>query len=482
MKKLFALFCFLASLAYSANHYIRSGASGSSNGTDWTNAWPTFAAANLAGFTRGDTYYVADGTYSERLYVNVAVSTTLWIYFKKATIADHGTATGWLDTYGDGVATITSADADATLDLDKGYISWDGQVGSGTTGHGFHIVNTAQTEGAKVYHVENGNTGPISFSHVDIEGGGFAGSANGTQGIYYLNFTATKGNYIGYCWIHNTTINGSVITKCVGTSYSDYGLLFENNVVSETGGCTDPAKHGQGMQLGQQTEMGYIVIRNNVYRNIVGSGMIVFLTSGDGCNHHDVLIYNNIFYITDTATYSVISPGAIWHEPQGSHTGTVIANFQILNNSFYNITGSTNLAQIVLNTTGIVGTGNVLKNNVWEKCTITSNHSGVTQTTNAYQTSGTGTNTGAGLAAAASGQITGSATTFTSAATYDFTLAAGGYAVGVGTDQSSLFTTYADGTTRTGTWNDGPLPLAAGTAGGSVFSGSLSLSGNIKIN
>ena len=72
-----------------ATRYIRAGASGANNGTDWTNAytsWPTFV--------RGDVYYVADGTYSD-LQCDTAVSGVQLITVKKAIEADHGTSTGW---------------------------------------------------------------------------------------------------------------------------------------------------------------------------------------------------------------------------------------------------------------------------------------------------------------------------------------------------------------------------------------------------
>src|SRR5262245_44026348 len=78
-----------------ANHYIRSGATG--NGSDWTNA----SSALPTSLVRGDTYYIADGSYSGYT-VDDAVSGTQVITLKKATAADHGTDTGWVSTYGDG--------------------------------------------------------------------------------------------------------------------------------------------------------------------------------------------------------------------------------------------------------------------------------------------------------------------------------------------------------------------------------------------
>lgn len=96
--------------AFAANHYIRDGGTASTTGTGscnsgGTGSWNTANACDQlpATLVRGDTYYVADGAYNGKT-LNTAVSSTTPITIKKATVADHGTDTGWLDTYGDGQA------------------------------------------------------------------------------------------------------------------------------------------------------------------------------------------------------------------------------------------------------------------------------------------------------------------------------------------------------------------------------------------
>jgi hypothetical protein len=59
--------------AEAANHYVRAGASGSANGNDWTNAYTTLPST----LTRGDTYYIADGTYAGRTFNTATNGTTL---------------------------------------------------------------------------------------------------------------------------------------------------------------------------------------------------------------------------------------------------------------------------------------------------------------------------------------------------------------------------------------------------------------------
>jgi hypothetical protein len=93
----FFLLPLLALPAGATNHYVRQGASG--NGSDWTNACGDFTGSCAASsLVRGDTYYVAGGTYTAKTW-NTPASGTSVITIKKAIVADHGTATGWNDAY-----------------------------------------------------------------------------------------------------------------------------------------------------------------------------------------------------------------------------------------------------------------------------------------------------------------------------------------------------------------------------------------------
>src|SRR3989344_1283684 len=77
-------------------HYVRTGAIGANNGSDWANAWTTLPAT----LQRGHTYYIADGVYGGYTFDD-ALSGNLYIIVKKAIASDHGTETGWQSTYGD---------------------------------------------------------------------------------------------------------------------------------------------------------------------------------------------------------------------------------------------------------------------------------------------------------------------------------------------------------------------------------------------
>lgn len=102
---------------------IRQGATGSDNGVDWTNAYPSWAAYVSAGITRSDEPYVAGGTYAEEMACATATSGTTVITVKKATVSDHGTDTGWSAGY------ATQATFSGGLDIDTSYWEIDGQEG-----------------------------------------------------------------------------------------------------------------------------------------------------------------------------------------------------------------------------------------------------------------------------------------------------------------------------------------------------------------
>src|SRR3990172_9706024 len=107
----------LPDLSMAAVRYVRAGAAGNGSGSDWTNAYASLPAA----LVRGDTYYVADGSYAS--YTFDDSQNGAWIYIKKAIASDHGTSTGWQSAYGDGVAVF------GPLKFTTGSYEMDGQAG-----------------------------------------------------------------------------------------------------------------------------------------------------------------------------------------------------------------------------------------------------------------------------------------------------------------------------------------------------------------
>ena len=78
-------------------YYVRDGGSPTGSGSDWTNARDDLPAT----LVRGTTYWMAGGSYASRTFNTTAggAGNDAYIRIKKATIALHGTSTGWLDSY-----------------------------------------------------------------------------------------------------------------------------------------------------------------------------------------------------------------------------------------------------------------------------------------------------------------------------------------------------------------------------------------------
>lgn len=114
----------IAAPAFAADVYIRDGGTG--NGSAWNNALDVLPNP----LTRGNIYWFADGAYPCYVF-NDAESGTQLITLKKATVADHGTETGWLSTYGDGQATISQLN-DRCWHVQTGYWTFDGNGTIGT--------------------------------------------------------------------------------------------------------------------------------------------------------------------------------------------------------------------------------------------------------------------------------------------------------------------------------------------------------------
>jgi len=78
-----ALFLSLSLPIYATNWYVYKNASGSNNGTSWTNAWKSFSNINWSSIKPGDYIYISGGTdslvYSAPLQPNCSGNTVNWI-------------------------------------------------------------------------------------------------------------------------------------------------------------------------------------------------------------------------------------------------------------------------------------------------------------------------------------------------------------------------------------------------------------------
>jgi hypothetical protein len=327
--------------------YVRAGATGAGNGSDWQNAYPTLPAT----LVRGATYYIADGTYPSYTFRTPNAGTSL-ITLRKATGADHGTDIGWNSTFGDGQAVFGS------FDLITGYLTIDGAKRNESNwqdvaSYGFKFPANGFTASAS-----NGSSASnITIRYSDI--GGPVGSVCGQSGVpagstafYVVGSSALSNWVVSRNHIHHTEIP-FLITEADNwtVEYNHIGPSWQKETIS-----------GQGTS-------GWVVRHNKFIDNLIfppaacqhgGDGAtadIGIRTSSTENNNWE--IYGNVF--GDTGLYpninrsGAIIQGNCWND---NATSPTVSGWKVYNNTFYNIHG--NWARIL-----ICGSNNVAVNNLW---------------------------------------------------------------------------------------------------------------------
>lgn len=309
------VFCAVSSEA--AERYVRAGATGSNNGTDWTNAYTSLPAS----LVRGDVYYVADGNYPGYIF-NDPVSGNLSITIKKATVADHGTDTGWNNSYGDG-ACPASPCVQFTGGLTFITANWvlDGQTGGGpgqwTQGFGFQVTETADTRA--MLRVDNDTADNLIIRHIRLIGKGAPGGGGSLANDCMAVFGAS-----------NVTLSYYYMSGCGRCPF----FLSATNFIAEYGYTgrffgTDAA-HSELASVWNFAgpRPSKIVFRHNLFTYTESTGGLIF----DATN---VEVYGNVFWQDPALPRWAFPNGVI-----GSWTVSSMTNSFVYNNSFVNLTDS----------------------------------------------------------------------------------------------------------------------------------------------
>ena len=309
-----------------------TGLSTPNNGSDWNHAYLGLPAT----LQRGATYYIADGAYGSYTFDD-AVSGTQVITVKKATVADHGTVTGWVDTYGDGQAVFSGASGTLFQFATSNYV-FDGSVRNETnwkdgTSYGFKM-NIANPQGAQFFLIEdamNVAQNNITINHVYAYYSEVYYTHNGNDG--YTNKVIVNGQNIN---LRNSFIQNTSWHSVISTNFST-GFTVENNYFNNIFNKELIATEGTNN----------VIFRNNYVENVAGTGAIGFP------NVSNWQIYNNVFWSPDsryTFTDGIITTLV----GKGQSTN----NVKIYSNTFYKMNGA-----IRIGSDG--GTGNEVKNNLF---------------------------------------------------------------------------------------------------------------------
>ncbi len=179
---------FIPGSAFAANICVGPSATGNGSGSDWNNiAVFPFTTGNWNGFwVRGNTYYVADGTYTTSegapypcvIRCSEPNSGTQQIIIKKATAADCSAIAGWnTATMGSGTAIFqgTTPAAGGLLMIfyfTSNYWEIDGAIGTGNNANSYGFRTRALGAAlGNTYHVtapDDLNASTV-VSHINIK-------------------------------------------------------------------------------------------------------------------------------------------------------------------------------------------------------------------------------------------------------------------------------------------------------------------------
>lgn len=311
--------------------YIRQGASGANNGTNWTNALSSLPST----LTRGKTYCVADTTTGFGAWTidTNAASGTTTTSIVKATVADHGTSTGWLDTMGDGQAVFTSTSDTFQYDVaGAGYLILDGNgsattcgakpalAGSSQTGCGFKFVNS--NPGTHAVQFLHGGTHSI-VRYVETQGP----SGTSTADFNFTSDSAGIANWgnadfltVQYNWIHNNVTNIDCLFDNAIVEYNYIANSRSNNA----------AAHSNVFYICGDTDG--LDLRYNYVQNYNDEGFFLTWFDNAGGGPDGVRIYGNVMYSPGTT-----NPRGVEVRQQDSNGQVRYTGIIVNNNTFVNL-------------------------------------------------------------------------------------------------------------------------------------------------
>jgi len=326
--------------AQAANVHTGPSATGNGSGSDWNN----IANFNTLSLLRGNTYYLQDGSYSGKTF-NTANSGTTLITIKKAIESDHGSATGWQTTYGDGQAVF------GAWQVHTDYWVFDGQrrnsnwQGGAINQYGIRVA----AEGP--LRLDNGagaGADNTTFRYIDIEAGG-RGTGFGDDVVYGL---ASNSNItFQYCALHDSDRTIFLMRGAWQNLLVEYCYIARNN--------STPANHGEMLS---DVESDFLVFRYNVIFDIFGTGVWAVLNGGGSKSPSNTAngwkIYGNLIHWPSGGGNGV---AAVFYSANDATNSNWTDNLQFYNNTIIAFGNGPLFFGIHIE----AGSGNVVKNNIW---------------------------------------------------------------------------------------------------------------------
>ncbi|MFP4017499.1 MAG: immunoglobulin domain-containing protein, partial [Halanaerobiales bacterium] len=289
--------------------YIREGANGTNDGSDWADAWNVLPET----LERGAIYYVASGTYSTYIFDDEEVNEEI-ITIRKATVNDHGTDEGWNNSYASGQALFT-AEEGPIFRFITGYYTIDGQTGEGKSGHGIRVYNPLN-DNSTVFHGTDISRN-LTFEHLEIEGGNWREDETPTTRLMYLTGDLSHMT-MRSCYVHEASMQW--LYMCRSTDVLIEDSYFEN------------CKRGMGLKIFGSSDQMNVVIRNNTFGNVFNTNNYIQLGEHHQPKSSGYKIYGNVFFMDDPSAKCTFAISNCSHS----------ANDDVLiyNNTFVGVRGS----------------------------------------------------------------------------------------------------------------------------------------------
>jgi hypothetical protein len=426
------IFCFVITPAFGACHVVTPTGSGSNTGADWNNALPSLPST----LTRGDIYYLADGTYPAYTFTT-ATSGTLTLEIRKAQTYDHCTATGWSPSTMGSSQAVFYGSATPLIGIDTSYVTVNGNGGLAAPGCGAAPGSSFTSEPAMPSDcgIRVDNTGctnvtqdacdrPIfvegPFTNYTVEYVELVG--NGNNQSDEMEFEAPYGGAGPSTIFHVYGRNAGCVYLQYGANYRtvSFSYFWGTEVNGATG--SNPC-HGQA-EFYSPPDSNY-TNPDNVYRDITGSAIWTWAQPSTG-TANNLVYYNDVVFNSSTFT-----------KPDGTlklYLGTIADGVLGCFNTSINCTNVVFVQNTIVNEGWACGIDNAntgsytVENNIWYGCYDSNGNPGgiaflpgtggiFTQQYNSFLAAGSSCPSGAGNVC-----VTSSPNPFVSWATSNFNL------------------------------------------------------------
>ena len=329
IKIIFLLLLLFASPVCATDWYVDiDNDGGTENGTTWATAWGKLTDIVWGSISAGDTIWISDGEYNQRLSIGASGSDGSPISIKPGgahpTLSSGHTGTVYIDGTGGGSYEGLSVSS-------KDYVTINGQVGASSDC--YIVVRDWYFSGVSI----GGSSDHVTIQYLEVTGNNIVEGA--CSGVFWHVTGHDAMGELAYCKVHDQNYGDELWIVYEGSvgAYTNYDSLkihhndifnfhadavklatnntsFYNNKIHDRGVYI--ADHPDGIQ----SYGSYVKIYNNEFYNFIrspadglGNSYIRHNPDADGghpwSDPHHYYVYNNLFYETRTPDGSSVFRG-----------------------------------------------------------------------------------------------------------------------------------------------------------------------------